>query len=319
MILQEMQDALAKFKHTSDDCLNSFLATVEERQTPDMIYHYTNDAGMRGILESGHIWLTDIFNLNDPSELSHGVALAADILNRKAVNGPPESKEFARLFTDFLGGMQESAHYFVSSFSVDGDDLGQWRAYADNGRGYALGFDAKMLEGLFIKSNTCDLNNRSTFHVTYDDDQLVSIYSNVIDSMFELISLPQGKNLDSAIIREYLKRLSISLSLAVLQAALHFKHKAYEQESEFRFLQLFQRELPVPDLKFRHRSNELVQYREFAWREPGMLKRIVVGPAADRNKASRFAKDCLVAFHTGHANAVEISHSDIPYRAVGYR
>jgi hypothetical protein len=33
---------------------------------PPIIYHYTNDAGLRGILESGKLWLTDIFDLNDP-------------------------------------------------------------------------------------------------------------------------------------------------------------------------------------------------------------------------------------------------------------
>lgn len=319
MLPQEMQDALANFDATSGAFLNSFLATVEERKPPDIIYHYTNDVGLRGILESGQIWLSDIFYLNDPSELRHGVSLAVDILTRKAESGPPESKVFAQDFKAFFeGGMQETAHYFVCSFSLDGNDLGQWRAYADNGRGYALGFDANLLEGIFTKPNGIVSENNSTFHVTYDDDgQLAFIHDKVIDSMFKLISLPRGKNLDSAIIHTYLKHLSISLSLVVLRAALFFKHKAYKQESEFRFLQMFRRDLPAPDVKCRHRSYELVKYREFAWGrlQPGMLKRIVVGPAADRAKAGRFATDCLDAFHPG--GDIEIAHSGIPYRAIG--
>lgn len=320
MIPQEMQDALTQFDAASGELLNSFIATVEERKTPDIIYHYTNDVGLRGILETGQIWLSDIFYLNDPSELRHGVSLAVDVLNRKAESGPPEAKEFASRFTEFFeSGMQETAHYFVCSFSLNGDDLGQWRAYADNGRGYALGFDAKVLEGVFTKPDGIESENNSTFHLTYDDKQLAFIHDKVIDSMFDLISLPQGKNLDRAIVNAYLRNLSISLSLVVLRAALFFKHKAYEQESEFRFFQIFRRDLPAPDVKCRHRSYELVKYREFAWRgsQPGMLKHIVVGPGADHAKASRFAMDCLDAFHPDRPADIEIVHSCIPYRAMG--
>lgn len=320
MIPQEMQAALATFATTSESFLDNFLASVAERKAPGIIYHYTNDIGLRGILETGQIWLSDIFNLNDPSELRHGVSLAVDILARKAESGPPESKKFARHFTEFFeSGMQKTAHYFVCSFSVDGNDLGQWRAYADNGRGYALGFDANALEGVFTKPNGIVADNNSTFHVTYDDDGLAIIQGKIIDSMFELISLPRGNKLDSAIINACMKSISIYLSIAVLRAALFFKHQAYKQESEFRFFQMFPGDQPAPDVKRRTRPYELVKYREFTWRgsPSGILRRIVVGPAADRVKASRFAMDCLEQFHPSQQGDVEITYSDIPYRAIG--
>jgi hypothetical protein len=38
----------------------------------------------------------------------------------------------------------------------------------------------------------------------------------------------------------------------------------------------------------------------------------IVGPAADKQKAARFAKDCLDAFHS--TNGIEIDCSPIPYR-----
>ena len=37
--------------------------------TPPIIHHYTDDNGLRGILKSGKLRLTDVFYLNDPSEL----------------------------------------------------------------------------------------------------------------------------------------------------------------------------------------------------------------------------------------------------------
>ena len=84
-----MRDALAKFNGEAEQIVASFVATLEACPPPPIIYHYTNDVGLKGILETGQLWLTDIFALNDPSELSYGFSHALNILNSKAVNGPP--------------------------------------------------------------------------------------------------------------------------------------------------------------------------------------------------------------------------------------
>ena len=315
-IPQDMKDALLKFDAAAEAIVKSFLDTVESQEPPKIIYHYTNDVGLRGILESGQLWLSDIFNLNDPSELSHGFSHAVKILNDKAAEGPPESQVFAKHFAAFhQGGMQGSAHYFVCSFSADGNDLGQWRAYADNGRGYALGFDAKALEDAFTKENGVAIPNNCTFSVTYKDAVLADIHRQMIESMFELISLPRGKKLDSASLNGYMKELSVTLSVHVLRSALFFKHQAYRNKSEYRFLQIHRADVPAPEVRRRYRAYKLVKFREFDWKrlQAGALKQIVVGSAADRTKATRFATDCLAA---GKVEGVEVVCSDIPYRAV---
>jgi len=105
---------------------------------------------LRGILEGGQLWLTDVFKLNDPSELRHGFSLAGGVLNNKVADSHPAAKQFAKNFAALVqqGAIERSGHLFLCSFSASGDDLGQWRAYADDGRGYALAFDAKMLGGV---------------------------------------------------------------------------------------------------------------------------------------------------------------------------
>lgn len=313
---QDMREGLIKFDAAAKAIVSSFLESLESREPPKLIYHYTNDAGLRGILETGQLWLTDIFNLNDPSELSHGFSHAVNILNSKAEQGPPESRVFAENFSAFhKNGMRGSAHYFVCSFSTDGNDLGQWRAYADNGRGYALGFDAKALEGAFTKENGAPIPSNCTFHLDYKDAVLENIHRQMIESMFDLISLPRGRNLDSTTINSYMTELSVLLSVHVLRAALFFKHAAYTNEMEFRFLQVHRADVPPPEVKQRYRSYELVKYREFDWKRlhAGALKQIIVGPAADCRKATQFAADCMAAF--GIQN-VEITCSTIPYRAL---
>ncbi len=315
MIPPDMRTGLAKFDGEAQQIVEAFCRTLDSQEPPPIIYHYTNDIGLKGVLETGRLWLTDIFNLNDPSELQHGFSHAVEALNRKAAVGPPESKIFAKRFESFKEGLPASAHYFVGSFSACGDDLGQWRAYADNGRGYALGFDGKLLEKAFTQKDGKPIPNNSTFHVTYKDAKIAEIHRQIIEKMFDLISMPHGRNMESGPLNAYMKELHILLALHTLRAALFFKHEAYDNEEEYRFLQIHRADVPPPEVKLRARNHSLAKYREFDWKTgtAGALKQIVIGPAVNQEKASKFVKDCLNLSHTG---SVEILGSRIPYRAL---
>jgi len=305
-----MQDALGKFRMEADQIIASWVKTL--REPGSTIYHYTDDVGLRGILEDGRVRLTDIFKLNDPSELHHGFSRAIKILKTKVANGPPERKKFAEGLEAFFreGKIQRSGHFFICSFSSRRDDLGQWRAYGDNGRGYALGFDTKILENPFTK----DVLNTEAFLITYKDSELDTILGQVIDRMLALISLPGGKNLLGAACKDDMAWLYTWLTVYILRVALFFKHEAYENEKEYRFLQYYAAEEVPPSVKLRTRSYTLIRYREFDWRSVAAtaLKEIVVGPSADHEKACQFARDCV---HSLHTETVRITCSSIPYRA----
>src|SRR5579883_1246297 len=309
---QDMRDAIAAFHADAQQIIDSIANKLESSYRPlPLVYHYTNDAGLKGILEGGRIWLTDVFDMNDPSELRHGLSRAQTILNQMAASGPAESKIFAKDFAALDKGIERAAHTFICSFSETGDDLGQWRAYADNGRGYALGFDTQGLEGAFGKATRTPTLERGTFPVTYEDSLLDDIHRRLIERMFSLISLPSGRQLSGEIIVAYMVELLTALASHVLHAALFFKHEAYNNEREYRFLEMHRADAPPP-VKRRPRAYSLVQYVEFDWKTlaPGALKRIVIGPAANRQKASEFARECLREF--GPSN-VQIDFSQIPY------
>jgi hypothetical protein len=312
LVPSDMKDAIARFHSEAKQIIDSFLTTLESYQPPPIVYHYTNDAGLRGILQSGRIWLTDIFALNDPSELRHGLSRATIILSEKAANGPPESKLFATDFAALNKALNQSAHYFVCSFSEAGDDLGQWRAYADNGRGYALGFSTQALEAAFGKGSQSPTSNNAAFPITYDDSTLDGIQRQLVERMFSLISLPRGRNLSQDALGAYMVELSVALAANALHAGLFFKHEAYSNEKEYRFLEVHRADA-APAIKLRSRPYSLIRYREFDWKaaDAAALRRIVIGPAADRETGRRFAEDCLREFVRGE---VEIVSSLIPYR-----
>lgn len=308
-----MAKAIGRYDAEATKILQAFINKGEARKPPAVLYHYTDEVGLAGIIESGKLWFSDIFALNDPSELRHGLRIAIDLLKSRATRERPEIATFASMFErfDLDAGIEAAGHFFICCFSADGDDLGQWRAYANNGQGFILGFDTKIIEDLFTKWRGKPVKQHSTFHVTYSDTELMRIQTELLDLVDPLISLRvRGDPLHA-----YMMDLLVYHSMEVIRGVMFFKHEAYQNEKEYRFQQLFRRDKPAPHVKYRRRGMSLVRYREFDWRKfaAHALKKIIVGPAADRINAARFAKDCLAAFHPD-PHSVELSYSEIPYR-----
>ncbi|MHB1856482.1 MAG: DUF2971 domain-containing protein, partial [Acidobacteriaceae bacterium] len=156
------------------------LKHLNESPVP-ILYHYTNDIGLRGILDSGKLWFTSVAFLNDPSELRHGVSLAMDLLDNETAQLCDAQRQFAQGFRSLMPEVVQRIKKlaFVCSFSQCGDDLGQWRAYADDGRGYALGFCTERLKKAFEPATNAQLSMENlkkkmheTFQVRYNHDDL---------------------------------------------------------------------------------------------------------------------------------------------------
>jgi hypothetical protein len=263
------------------------------------------------------LWLTAVSNLNDPSELKHGFSRAVEIIKRRSADGPPESKKFAEQFEGFfVGGIDAVASCFVGCFSTTGNDLGQWRAYADDGRGFALAFDTALLEDAFVKVSALSTSNKITFRVTYDDEKAERLQTKIIDAMFPLLALSTGRQVEPPALYDYRVDLLAATCMHCLRAAVYFKHEAYVNEAEYRFLHNeTDPKNPEPEVKFRSRPYELVRYREFHWAAGARsaLTKVIIGPAADKAKAMLFARECLRAYHRGQS--VELTASGIPYRS----
>src|SRR5271168_1741603 len=148
----DLQAAIDAFSARADRVLEPFAAEMADAVTPPL-WHYTTQDGMRGILESGTLRASDIYHLNDPGEVTHGLEPALRALGIEGRRGPPEMGLFAQHVSAVLRDrISEVANFFVLSFSTDGDYLPQWQAYAENGHAYALCFDGIPLERDFVAS-----------------------------------------------------------------------------------------------------------------------------------------------------------------------
>jgi hypothetical protein len=300
----DFPDEIKAFDQAVIDLLKSHEQELREKVLPslDVVFHYTTAGGLKGILDSGRLWLTDISNLNDPSELAHGYSIFVKCLkeNARTQNEQAVAGCFERVQSD--GIVRSAAGFFVCSLSRH--DLGQWLAYADDGRGFALGFDRNVLDEGFCSPSLPrqEQQENQCFPITYCDEDLEDLSREIFKLASPMMSLEA----------RYLRNASVSLAQAALRAALLFKHPAYAHEVEYRYLQVLPHS-PV-SVKLRIRGSELVRYMEFDWRtfSPRALKKILVGPAANTNELA--VRDCLRQSLPDLAEQVQIISSEIPYR-----
>lgn len=115
--------------------------------------------------------------------------------------------------------------------------------------------------------------------------------------MLELITLSIGRSLPRSIHVSYLAELATTLVVRILIAALHFKHEAYSNEQEYRFLEVHGK-METHETKVRSRPYSLIRYREFNWKRVAAqaLNKIVVGLSADPQRGLQFAQNCARIF-----------------------
>ena len=127
----------------------------------ELLYHYTDQRGLIGILGDKKIWATNIRYLNDTQEGRIIFSLLFDELSSRSNAGPlfealginkDEDSPHDEVVDEAIlsrglavSTWVTSQSVFVTSFSARGDSLSQWRAYSGRSGGYSLGFEKDYL------------------------------------------------------------------------------------------------------------------------------------------------------------------------------
>ena len=288
---------------------------LEATRSPADLCHYTNDAGFFGILNSGEIRCSDTSYLNDPSEIQYGI----DIFYKLAEDPscPDDVRTLVNQMKSFIdeAAVQYNTSYFCSSFSSKENDLSQWRAYGDNGRGLCLVFDGPKLEVKF-RSFSRPSAIFQNFKVSYDRSRLEKVYTELLGRNLQALErLDKITDISDADLSGFRELFFIDIFIAVAHIALFFKDDAYQSEDEYRLLYGFFWPLvdvaDLPKITKENRSYSISKFIQFPWRESSVLKRVIVGPNAGKH-TEKFAKDCLREFEL---EGVKVEKSAIPYKA----
>lgn len=273
----------------------------------DPIYHYTDAAGLLGIISTNRLWATDVSFLNDPSEGRLFPEHVIECMRQKPGGLSALEETIVEEIAKSIASHASTSKTFSISFCGEGDLLSQWRGYGSFGSGYAVGFDSREMVHTQIGS---------LITVQYGLDGVNAAALDLL-SIFVEASPKWGDTLYS---------LCGQAAFAILYLSLAFKDGSYLEERETRILvpardksnDLFKVEAP---LKFRARGADIIPYINLApsphfdgdrHAVPKLpIRRIVTGPGVDflRNKSSL---ERLLEAHS--YTGVEIVPSTIPFR-----
>jgi hypothetical protein len=292
----------------------------------ESIYHYTSLSGLIAIIETQSIFCTNINFLNDKKEFQYGVDLI-----QKVIEKLKDEKFEISVLEEIEKNIEHifKTERYVTCFSKKGDLLSQWRAYANNGKGVAIGFDFHS----FHHSIEQNINGK---HIDYEEseqkkviEELIRIIVNFFVERKEIIDWEDYSFdwLVTTVIFDFLQDIIAS-----------YKSSSFSEEQEYRFEYTIDdniRKKGDEEIHFRSSESMIIpfikletEYRKFLReKENGKyddygaypsivldklpINEIIVGPSLDFKTTKNAIEEILSKYKYKN---VGIKKSEIPYR-----
>jgi hypothetical protein len=262
---------------------------------PAELFHYCGVDGFHGIITGRALWLSDVFTLNDASEMLYARAIVDEVL-RSQDSPPAWLPRGMAVESEFLD-QTSRWRMCVSCFCAESDLLSQWRGYGAQGGGFAIGFDVSRL------SQHCK-ENRTTHPIPliYDKEDQRRPVLNLTRRACEIATKHDLKPSECP---DFEKEFMFRLTTYMLQ----MKNPVFREELEWRLLRIGINEMP----KFRTARGIIVPYIELSNIPPAVFKSVTLGPAVEPKFRLRSTKLFLESCGMAH---VEVRQSQIPLRVV---
>lgn len=119
-------------------------ATIVDEYKPDnndIVYYYCSADTFKKIISNKTLWLCDTKRMNDSDEITYGQKLFYDLIKNTHIPDVRRNEidYYYKLFRNNLITLS-------ICFSESSEILSQWRGYADDAKGYCIGFNAKKLK-----------------------------------------------------------------------------------------------------------------------------------------------------------------------------
>lgn len=297
---------------------------------PDILYHYTTQSGLLGIIEDKSIRATDIFYLNDSTEYTYAFDLMHEKIKELIENLPSKDlppaigsnkinkKDISQIKHKILETIQdllkslwkvkENGYFdiFICSFSKHPDQLSQWRGYCPNGNGLCIGFNTEKLKDLMT------IKGFALVKCIYKKEEQIKIIDSIFtDSLKKLKSKFDEKG--ETISDKEIEDLEWDTVYRLIEAAPKFKDISFEDEEEWRFHKML--EPDDKDIRYREGLSMITPYIDIhlSNEETNLpIERLIVGPTPHIDLSASSAKSML---RNKNLKDCEITPLKIPYRA----
>lgn len=282
----------------------------------EFLHHYTTPEGLVGIVEKQEIWATDLFYTNDTAEFRVGLdRVIKHIEELRGDRSCTYGERWKWLLTALKGrrddGPDTLSSVYACSFSTDGDDLSQWRAYCPNG-GFAIGFRHSTLGTIAYRQLWLELER-----CIYEKDEQEAPIKKTVESTLQAMTEAESNTTSApAPNEEQQERLTRWVLLwRLIRTAAACKDKAFHGEKEWRLLAMCP---SYPDeaeiVRFRCRKGIVVPYWPIALNADawGSIT-VVVGPTPHPDE-SRASIERLLISRCHHNCKIHVQNSTVPYR-----
>lgn len=213
---------------------------------PSVLYHYCSVNTLISIIENHNIWLSDAEKTNDYTEMKwlfskFQEVIDEDVLSYQTIYDNELLKivkETACNAVENLLSKQalisKNSKSFLICFSEARDLLSQWRAYGDDGKGVAIGFNTEVLK-IFMQDPFYKLTK-----VIYKSEDILRFLHMAIDDPLKWAIDGcidrEGRSYD----KENLKYNILTLMLSIWQESFVYKNDKFYEEQEWRIFRKLQ-------------------------------------------------------------------------------
>lgn len=311
--------------------------TNKKNTVPKLIYHYCSIEAFLSIIQNGELYLSTTKYMNDYMESKWLSSLIKKLDHKYRANA-----YYTFIFEAQYLISRYTAGIYMACFSSHKDMLSQWRGYANNGGGIAIGFDTKIL----ATSNPEEYNdvfNLSLKKVIYDSDQqnkiiieMISKFKVAIEDAFaicrsqfkvekRLSTLRKSLRLKDIIegkeeFKNPIDKVTCEFAQNLIVLSWLFKNYAFHEEGEYRLCHFpnfgflnsptINKQLMLGELIPKIVGNKIKTHYplNFSDNKP-VIKEIILGPTCQTDKD--IIKFTLEKYGFGH---VKISKSTATYR-----
>lgn len=273
---------------------------------PKVLYHYTNSVGISGMLKESKIWLSDSRFVNDKTEGSHFIDLSIATVSELIKS--TDSKTKKRYYESIIYFIETLDQYdsYIFSLSVRKDDLSQWRGYANEGKGFTIGFNGMELHGR-SEAIDSDINfNRVEYRIDRQTETIKGTVAQLWEQFVKECSVIGADDHD-----ELAVEAARTVSWVLDNQSIFSKHHSFEGEDEWRLVMY--RKPRVDSIRVRATGSSLTPYVEVEPMGPNTklpITEVGIGPGFE----SRYMVDAVESLcrHAGYSPT--IYSAETPYR-----
>jgi hypothetical protein len=194
---------------------------LRDVQKEGTMFHYCSAQTFLSIIQNRTVRFSYVNLLNDAEEGRWGYDIFIEAVNlllrREGIykNAPAVPRAFLDKIDQVWFNSQIGFSNFVACFSSDGDSLSQWRAYADDGRGFAIGFKVKELRRMPIQ----------IYDVLYEKEKQVEEMVNILGASYLEFQEREMKLDDGWLFQR---------SVEIAASSIALKNPAWRDEKEVR-------------------------------------------------------------------------------------